>query len=906
MIGTKLAHYVVTSHLGSGGMGEVYQATDTKLGREVAIKTLPEEFANDADRLARFEREAKLLASLNHPNIGAIYGLEESNDIRFLVLELVEGQTLSDRLQRGAMPVEESLKVALQIAEALEAAHEKGIIHRDLKPSNVKITPDGKVKVLDFGLAKAWEGAHESVALSDSPTLSLAATRAGVILGTAAYMAPEQAKGLAADPRSDIFAFGCVLYEMLTGRQAFQGETVADVLAGVLAREPDVSALPASLNPRITDLIRRSLEKNPKRRWYAVADIRWEIEAILADPRNMMLRTEPIAVKRPLWKRAFPVAFALMAGAAIAGITVWNVRPSAVPARVTRFTFTLPEDQRLTSPTRQLLSISPDGTQFVYVANGRLYLKSMSELESVSVQGTELGQGPQNPVFSPDGRSLAFWSSGTIKRIAVSGGVPVTICQAGFLFGMSWGPDDSIVFGQGPKGIMRVSANGDTRPERIGAVQGAELAHGPQILPGGKALLFTLATTRTGGTRWDQANIVVQSLDSGVRKIIKEGTDARYVPTGHLIYALRGTLLAVPFDVKRLEVTGRPVPIIVGVRLSSVPGAANTGTAQFDFSNSGSLIYIPGLPDATPQRQIALVDRNNGNIKPLQLAPGPYLSPRISPNGKELAVVTDDGSYGSEIITLIYELSGTTSMRRLTFGGNNDGEVWSGDGQWLILRSTREGDIALFRQRADGSGSPERLTKPEGGAGHAAGSGNWSGRSQVFPFTEYRGAEYDLWVYSMTDRKATPFDTASGSEQTNGVFSPNGRWLAYSSNENGRSEIFIKPYPKTSSKFQITSEGGAHPLWSPDGKELFYQNNGNLYSVAIQSQPKLTWSNAVSLPIKGFYQQDVRPRHYDITPDGKQFVMVFSVQALTKKLESPQIQVVLNWFEELKQRTGSR
>jgi dipeptidyl aminopeptidase/acylaminoacyl peptidase len=523
----------------------------------------------------------------------------------------------------------------------------------------------------------------------------------------------------------------------------------------------------------------------------------------------------------------------------------------------------------------------------------------VSQPQSTAVTGTELA-GVQNPIFSPDGRFLAFWSAAdrTIKRIAVSGGAAGTICQADAPFGMSWGPDDAIVFGQADKGIMRVSAKGGA-PETIAAVQGNEWAHGPHMLPGGKALLFTLAyTTGSGSLRWDQARIIVQLLNSGERKTVLEGgSDARYVPTGHLIYVLRGALWAVPFDIQRLEVTGGPVRIIEGVRVSSVVGASNTGTVQFDFSGNGSLVYIAASSGPESPRRVALADRV-GNIKPLPLPPALYVFPRLSPDGKQLAVVTDDGN---EAITWIYELSGAASLRRLTFGGRNDSETWSGDGQWLILRSTREGDTALFRQRADGSGSPERLTKPEAGVGQAA-SGIWSGPNQMFTFTEYKGAEYDVWVYSMADRKATPFDNTPGSEQIVGVFSPDGKWIAYSSNETGKFEIFVQPYPKTTAKYQITRDGGGHPRWSPDGKELFFQNNGNLYSVAIQRQPKLAWGDPVLLSIKGFYQQDVRPRHYDITPDGKQFVMVFPVEALTKTVDSPQIQIVLNWFEELKQR----
>jgi len=837
---------------------------------------------------------------LNHPNIAAIHGLEESGGRKFLVMELISGETLAERIKRGSIPIDEALGIAKQIADALEAAHdsEKGIVHRDLKPANVKITPAGKVKVLDFGLAKAMESAPASVTLSDSPTLSMAATQAGVIFGTAAYMSPEQARGLNVDARSDIFSFGCVLYEMLTGRQAFQGETVADVLAGVLAREPDLGVLPASVNRRISDLLRRCLDKNPKRRWYAAADIRGEIEAILADPGGLLMRTEPALGKRPLWKRAIPVVISLALGTVIAGVALWNRRPTSVNTAVARFSFALPNDQQFTSPTRQLVSISRDGSQFVYIANDRLYLKSRNASEAIPVQGTELFPGIQNPVFSPDGRFVAFWAADrTIKRIPVSGGAAVTICEASAPFGISWGPNDEIVFGQARR-IMRVLANGGS-PETIVGGQGPpEVTHGPQMLPGGKAVLFTVGSTvgQVGPGFWDQAKIVVQFLDTGQRKtLIEGGSDARYVPTGHLIYVLRGDLLAVPFDISRTEVTGAPVPVVEGVRVSSVPGSSNTGTAQFDFSDEGTLVYIPRSPSAAPQRQLVFVD-HNGKTKPLDLPAAAYLFPRISPDGKQLSVVTDDTK---EAITWVYPLTGTTSLRRLTFGGRNDNPVWSADSQWLIIRSNREGKIGLFRQRADGTGTSEPLT--ERGAG-AAGPVHGSGQDQIFPFTQARGGEFDVWIFSLRDKKATPFEVTPGSEKLNAVLSPDGHWLVYSSNETGRFELFVRPYPSGSAKFQITREGGAHPLWAPDGKEIYLDNNGRLYSIAIQSQPNLTWGNPVALPITGFYQQNVRPRHYDITPNGKQFVMVFPLQTITDATNSSQIQIVLNWFRELQQR----
>src|SRR5215831_9349993 len=455
MIGTKLAHYEITIHLGTGGMGEVYQATDTKLGRSVAIKLLPEAFTHDTERAVRFEREARVLASLNHPNIAAIYGIEQSGDRKFLVMELVGGETLADRIKGGPLSIEEALRIAENIGEALETAHEKGVIHRDLKPANVKITPDGKVKVLDFGLAKALEGAPLQVA-SNSPTLlTAAATNAGIILGTAGYMSPEQARGHAADQRSDNFSFGCVFFEMLTGRQTFQGETVTDIIASVVKSDPDFGALPAKLHPKAEELIRRCLAKNRKDRYHAIADVRFELETIMADPLGLLVKGERVYAPRPLWKRAIPVLVAAILTGTVVGTAVWNARPSIAPPMITRFLFTLPEGQQfldnnspLPAPYLQLLAMSPDGTQMVYVANRRLYLRSFSELAARPIPGTEVTQGALGyPVFSPDSRSIAFWSgdvqAGAIKRISVTGGVAVTICQTtSYPFGMSWSNEE--------------------------------------------------------------------------------------------------------------------------------------------------------------------------------------------------------------------------------------------------------------------------------------------------------------------------------------------------------------------------------------------------------------------------------------------------------------------------------
>ena len=895
-IGQQLGPHEITALLGKGGMGEVYRARDTRLNRDVAIKVLPDVFANDPERITRFHREAQSVAALNHPNIAAIYDLEEANGEKFLVLELVEGETLADVLQRGPFPLDETLNVAHQICEALEAAHQKGVIHRDLKPANVKITPEGKVKVLDFGLAKAFDSVPASGNLSYSPTLTLAGTQAGVILGTAAYMSPEQAKGFNTDQRSDVFSFGCVLYELLAGRATFDGDTVSEVLASVLKSEPDFSLLPDNLNPRIRALLRRCLEKNPRRRWYAIGDVRLEIEAIRENPMaEAAEQPAPVVRPKPSWKRVVPALLVTLILGVVAGMSVWYLKPS-VPLTVTRFAVSLAEGQQFTNAGRNVVAISRDGTQIIYVANRGLYHRSMQELEARLIPGTDMQASVLNPVFSPDGRSVVFWSGldSTLKKIAVTGGAAVTICPADAPFGMSWGTE-GILFGQGSKGIMKVSENGG-KPEPLVSLKNGELAHGPQTLPGGKAVLFTLAPG-TGTDQWDKSQIVVQTLNSGERKpLIEAGSDARYLPTGHIVYAFGGTLFAVPFDPGRMQVTGGQVPVVEGVRRAFNA----TGTAQFSVSDTGSLIYVPGpVSPVGAQLMLALMDRK-GTLNPLKVPPKAYGFPRVSPDGKQIAFGIEDGKDAN---VWIYDVAGTSAIRQLTVGGANRYPIWSMDSQRVAFQSDREGDFGIFWQRADGSGTAERLTKPEQGVAQIPDS--WSPNSQKFSFTAIKGSEAAVRIYSLQDKKETLFAQMPSVALRWSAFSPDGHWLAYTSNQTGRNQIWVQPFPATGAKFPIVS--GGHPVWSPDGRELFYNSGANQTSVvSITTQPTVTF--AVPSPVPNGIQNrnpSNAPRASDITPDGKYFVGVVNVDQTSSGSFAPQIQVVLNWFEDLKQRMSA-
>jgi serine/threonine protein kinase/Tol biopolymer transport system component len=894
MIGKTLAHYEITSQLGKGGMGEVYQAKDRKLGRDVAIKVLPEEFAKDTDRVARFQREAKLLASLNHPNIAAIYGLEESGGTNFLVLELVEGETLADQLKRGPIPVEESLKLALQIAEALEAAHEKGVIHRDLKPANIKVTPEGKVKVLDFGLAKAFAGDQE-VNLSNSPTLSNAATQQGVILGTAAYMSPEQARGKTIDKRTDIWAFGCVLYEMLTGQAAFQGEDVTEILAAVVKGGLNLDLLPAKIHPRVRELLSRCLQKDIRKRYFRIADARYEIEQALADPSGVFVQPTTEAEPRAGTRTILPwVAAALVLGAIIAGVAAWKLKPSE-PRQVMRFEYELPEGQELSDLTFPVLAVSPDGKQFVYSTHKGLYLRSMEELTAKLISGTE--GSAQQPFFSPDGKWIGYFSAADrkLKKIAINGGAPVVLCDVAQLLGADWSTDNTIVYGQLTGDIMRISANGGTPESLVKTKSG--LLFLPQILPDKKSVLYSSA----GGTTPE--GIMVQSLKSGETKKLCAGIGIRCLSTGHLLYGWpnNNNLFAVPFDLDRLEVTGGQVPMVEGVAIG----------VRCAISDSGTLVYVPGTATflASGQRTLVWVDRK-GKEEPITAAPNNYLAPRISPDGKRVALQVSSGSNGD---IWIWDLD-RENLMRLTFNEDSHNPIWTLDGQRIVFESDVRQNPALYWKAADGTGETERLSSAQ--KGRLAPSA-WSSDGKILVLTEWGQGRasvlFDIETLSMgRDRKRMPLLEEKYSE-THPSISHDGRWMAYCSDESGQSEVYVRPFPDVSrGRWQVSTGGGSAPLWSPDGRELFYRKGDAVMAVLIETTPTFKPGKPAAL-FQGKYD-DLSSRDrpsWDISPDGKHFLMMKSVQTtggativggVTAAQAPRKIIIVLNWLEELKQR----
>jgi Tol biopolymer transport system component len=891
--GTHLGCYEVVAPIGAGGMGEVYKAHDTKLGRDVAIKVLPEAFAHDPERLSRFQREAKMLASLNHPNIATIHGLERSGDTSYLVMELVSGETLAERVKAGPLGIEEALKIAVQIAEALEAAHEKSIIHRDLKPANVKVTTEGNVKVLDFGLAKAFAGDGANDDPSNSPTLSAAATMQGTILGTAAYMSPEQARGKSVDKRTDIWAFGCVLYELLTGRQAFHGETTTEILAAVLRGEPDWQALPDTTPLSIRALLRRCLQKEMNKRARDAGDARIEIEEALAAPVTAEQTTAaPTKGFRSLGRRGLILFMGIvLLAAAVASLATWDLK-TAPRQPVSRTVINLPPGQQLAGmESGPAVALSPDGTHLAYVAiqGGiqQIFLRALDSMESAPMSGTE---GAVSPFFSPNGQWVGFFAGGTLRKVSVTGGSAQNLGDAPFPHGASWGTDGGIAFAPQNLSVLQQVSDTGGAPRPLTRFEKGEITQRwPELLPGGKVVLFAAGPNATNFTI---AQVAAQSVGQSERRNLVQGaTQPRYAFSGHLVYAQRGSLMAVPFDPHRLEMTGEAVPMEEGVLESPA-----TGAAQYSFSATGSLVYVSGgLRSA--QSRLVWVNRN-GAEQSLDAPAHTYLAPRLSPDGRRLAITITE----QETQIWLDDLS-RDALTKLTLEGNNNlVPVWTPDGKRIAFNSNKEGANNVFLQLADGSGGPERLTTSE----YLQAPMSWSPDGQLLAFIEVNPAtQRDIWVLNMRDRKARPFLRTQFDEAVP-RFSPDGRWLAYISNESGRYEVYVQPYPGPGGKWQISTQGGTEPVWNPNGHELFYRSGDKMMAVDITTKPELIASKPRML-FQGRYEQAPFPNsNYDISPDGQRFLMLKPGDSA--ETAPTQINVVLNWFEELKQKvpTGKK
>ncbi len=888
-VGTKLGPYEILALIGKGGMGEVYRARDPRLNRDVAIKVLPTALARDPERLARFEREAKVLASLNHPNIAQIHAIEEVDGVRALVMELVPGQTLT-----GPIPLDEALRVAAQVADALGAAHEKGITHRDLKPLNVMITPEGVVKVLDFGLAAvAQPSGTQQGDLSQSPTVTISPTRAGMILGTAAYMSPEQARGQSVDRRSDIWSFGVLLYEMGTGKQLFHGNTVSDILASVLKDEPNLEQVPAKVRP----LLRGCLEKEPKKRLQAIGD--WEL----------LLNAGEKSVAPERTNRASPVPWITAAVLAISLIGVswvaWRAtRPIEQPLKpLVRLDVDLGSDVRLDDDRGTSALLSPDGTRLVYLSRQRLFTRRLDQPKAAELAGTE---GAIAPFFSPDGQSIAFFAQGKLKTISVDGGAAVVLCDAGVgNVSGSWGEDGNIITVLSSGSLSRVPSAGGA-PTRLTELAPGELIQRfPQILPGKKAVLFTSFSASSA----DAASISVVSLADGKRKMLQQGgTYGRYVAShgreGHLLYVNRGTLFAVPFDPESLAVRGTPAPVLEQVYYSQ-----STGRTQFDVSQQGTLVYRSGSVGGIGLT-IQWMD-SAGKMQPLLAKPDAYQSARLSPDGQRLAISTTD--------LWVYELQRDT-MTRLTFGdslgSNSSPAVWSPDGRYIIFRDPREG---LFWIRSDGASQPKLLVRAQAKNVNSILAYSFTPDGKRLAFREI-GAKtgMDLWTVAVESdgaglRAGKPeMYMATQFQETNPAFSPDGRWIAYDSNESGTNQIFVRAFPGASSgsggKWQISDSGGVYPEWSRNGREVFFRTPDNRIAVAsyavtgdsfVADKPRLWSAKSITQAFNGGL-------NYNPAPDGKRLVVFAPVQAPEAQQAQNHVIFLENFFDELRRKVPAK
>jgi len=894
--GRRLGPYEILSSIGAGGMGEVYRARDTRLDRIVAIKVLPTHLADRSELRERFEREARTIASLNHPHICTLHDIGQQDGIDYLVMEYLEGETLAHRLVKGPLPLEQVLQYAIEIADALDKAHRKGVTHRDLKPGNIMLTKSG-TKLLDFGLAKLkQEVAPANVQLSQLPTANDPLTAHGAIVGTLQYMAPEQLEGKEVDARTDIFAFGAVVFEMATGKRAFEGKSQASVIGAILKDDPPpISSLQPMTPPALDRTVKTCLAKDPDGRWQTASDLTRELKWIAEGGSQVTLGPTAATRRiRELGRRGLFVRVGvLLLVAVVTALAIWNLKPTP-PQPVTRMVINLPPGQQLTGLDRgPAVAFSPDGTHLAYVARQggtlQLYLRAMDSLEAKPISGTE---GATGPFFSPDGQWVGFFATGKLKKVSVSGGAAMALGDAAQPHGASWGSLGMIASPRTDTStLVQVSdAGGASQP--LTRFEKKDVSHRwPEFLPGGKAVLFAASPNNTN---WTNAQVVVQSLGTGERRnLIQGGMQPRYAPSGHLVYAQGGSLMAVPFDPQRLVVTGTAVPVVEGVLQS-----LSTGAAQYSLSAKGSLVYVSGGVQSA-QRRLVWVNRN-GAEQPLAAPAHAYRGPRLSPDGRRVAVAIEE----RETQIWLYDLSRET-LTRLTFEGNeNYNPAWTPDGRRIAFESNKEGPTNLFWQLADGSGGLERLATSEYGNVPVS----WSPDGQLLAFYEINpSTQRDIWVLRMSGpspgsgqvRKTQPFLRTPFNEGAP-RFSPDGRWLAYASDESGRLEIYVQPYPGPGGKWQISTEGGNEPAWNPNGRELFYRSGDKMMAVEIATQPSFAAGKPRML-FEGQYQ--LTPGafpNYDVSPDGQSFLMLKpSEQA---QAAPTQINVVLNWFEELKQK----
>ncbi|MGI8783533.1 MAG: protein kinase domain-containing protein [Acidobacteriota bacterium] len=877
--GLRLGSYTVTSPLGAGGMGEVYQASDSRLGRDVAIKVLPDAFTKDPERLARFEREARLLASLNHPNIGAIHGLEEFDGIRFLVLELIPGLTLAERISQGPLEVEEGLQICRQIAEALEAAHDKGIIHRDLKPANVKVTEEDKVKVLDFGLAKALSPEESSPAVSKSPTLTAASIQSGVILGTAAYMSPEQARGKTLDKRTDIWSFGCVLYETLTGKRAFTGETVTDMVAAILHFDPDWKALPENTPAAIHTLLHRCLQKDRSQRLRDIGDARIEIEEALKSPAHPLslspASSQPRKRERLAW--AALCAMLLLAAAAFAYL-YWQRAP--IESQIISLQVPAPENVIYSGSA----GISPDGRLLLFRASAEgktsLWIRPLDSFSARPLLGTE------NAAFSfwsPDSRSIGFFAGSKLLKVAVSGGPPQPLCDAS-IFGGAWNQEGVILFQDLRGGLSRVAASGG-EPVPVTTLDKArqEGAHRwPVFLPDGRHFLYV--SLASGGAK----DLYVGSLDSKqTKRLMGLDSFALYAPPGYLLFLRGGNLFAQGFDAEKLQVTGDPLAVAEQVEHTS------SGYGTFSVSHNGILLYRGG--GTRRRNRLVWFDRGGKEVSTVGV-PGTYSDVSLSPDEKRVAIfrLGDAGEGDIWVTDLLRQIPS-----RFTFQQGRDYcAIWHPDGSRIAFSSNRAGPFDLYQKISSGAGNDEVLLRSD----VPKFTQDWSrdGRFILYCVSDPKTL-LDLWAMPLFgDRKPFPF-LQSEFVESQGQFSPDGRWIAYMSDETGKPEVYVQPFPASGGKWPVSSEGGAQPRWRRDGKELFYiASDGKLMAVEVKSGPvfqagvpRFLFDSSIFVPGGGATAVNFR---YAVGANGQRFL----VNTVNDRAGGGSLSVVVNWQEKLK------
>ena len=894
----QLAAYRIEERLGAGGMGIVYRATDTKLGRFVAVKVVRPDLLSNDEAVLRFEREAQLLASLNHPRIATIHGLENSGETRFLVLEYVPGPTLAERLRRGPLTVRDAMPLGKQIAEALEAAHAKGIIHRDLKPSNIKVTDHAQVKVLDFGLAKSVERQHAAAASDATVTLTADVSHGVTILGTAAYMSPEQACGKELDARTDIWSFGCVLYEMLSGKQPFPGRTVTEVLAAIIEREPNWTALPAAVPPSLARLLRRCLRKDPTSRLRDIGDARIELEDLLAEPSANSPAAPAVTRRNVVSGLAGAVA-----GAAVAGIFAINRYRAGVRRNLTRFTIGAPGDGNFIPSFNRRIAISPDGRHVAFCpferasSGNAFYLRSLGELESKLVK--DAGNG-SSPFFSPDGQWLVFFNAGgggiRLRKMAVNGGAPMTIAALENFVGAAWAPNNTIyLVTDMPSGLSSLPAASGTPNEvlKVDFAKGERSYRYPCALPDTNVVLLTVSTAESES--FDDARIVAYSPDTGEKNLVVEGgTHPRYSPSGHVLYARDGKVFAMRFDPKRLKASGQPFLVVDGVLMSR-----NSGLANFDVSASGDLAYIPGICE-TGARTLVWVDRN-GQAEPVSsLPPRAYLHPRLSPDARRLAIEIEGPNHN----LYVYDFERAV-LATLTTDGVSHWPVWSPDGTELAFRAGPMAAFRMWRVPADRSRAPQQVAAT--GVSQSAESWSPDGRALVYTHGA-PGVAANIMVADLEGDHTTHTLEVSKFAEGSPKFSPDGRWLAYCSNESGKPQVYVQAYPGPGAKIQVSGDGGTDPVWRRTGGELFYRNGERMMALTVSTagafragRPEELWhghyshgmSSSCGLP-------GPTSSNYDVTADGRRFLMIKDDQDTAV---SKDVVVVQGWAEELERLT---